>query len=67
MPTKDQDEPRNSARREALKSLGAASAASVIPASKISGSAQAADAKPGSARMREALETLTAAAGLLQP
>ena len=64
MSSKDKDEPRNIARREALKRIGAGGAISVIPATSLTGYAHAADAKPASAPirdMREALETLTAA------
>jgi gluconate 2-dehydrogenase gamma chain len=60
MSDKDQTGPRNAARREMLKRVGAASAVAVVPATELTNTAQA-QSKPAAAPLREALETLTAA------
>ena len=60
MSNKDNTGPRNVARREMLKRVGAASAVAVVPATELTKTAQA-QPKPPSAPLREALETLTAA------
>lgn len=60
MSDKDHTGPRNAARREMLKRVGAASAVAVVPATELTKTAQA-QSKPSTAPLREALETLTAA------
>jgi gluconate 2-dehydrogenase gamma chain len=60
MSDKDNTGPRNAARREMLKRVGAASAVAVVPATELTNTAQA-QSKPVAAPLREALETLTAA------
>ena len=60
MSDEDHTGPRNIARREMLKRVGAASAVAVVPASELTKTAQA-QPKPPAMPLREALETLTAA------
>ena len=61
MSTKDNDGPRNAARREMLKRVGVAGAAAMVPTSELTRTAHAAEVKPADTSAREALETLTAA------
>jgi gluconate 2-dehydrogenase gamma chain len=60
MSDKENTGPRNAARREMLKRVGAASAVAVVPATELTNTAQA-QSKPAATPLREALETLTAA------
>ncbi len=60
MSDKENTGPRNAARREMLKRVGAASAVAVVPATELTHTAQA-QSKPPVTPLREALETLTAA------
>ena len=60
MSNNDKDAPRNIARREMLKRVGAASAIAAVPATELAKSAQA-QSRPAATPLREALETLTAA------
>ena len=61
MPIQDDDGPRNASRREMLKLVGVAGAAAVVPATELTRTAHAAEAKKSGVPAREALETLTAA------
>ena len=60
MSNNDKDAPRNIARREMLKRVGAASAIAAVPATELAKSAQA-QSRPAATPLREALKTLTAA------
>ena len=59
MSDKENTGPRNAARREMLKRVGAASAVAVAPGTELTTTAQA-QSKPAAMPLREALETLTA-------
>ena len=61
MSSDDKYEPRNIARREMLKRVGAVSTIGMVPASQLSVNAQAAEAKSAGTPPREALEALNAA------
>ena len=60
MSDQDKEAPRNAARREMLKRVGAASAVAVVPGTELTKTAQA-QPKATATPLREALETLTAA------
>ena len=60
MSDQDKEAPRNAARREMLKRVGAASAVAVVPGTELTKTAQA-QPKATAMPLREALETLTAA------
>ena len=60
MSDQDKEAPRNAARREMLKRVGAASAVAVVPGTELNKTAQE-QPKATATPLREALETLTAA------
>jgi Gluconate 2-dehydrogenase subunit 3 len=65
MSGKDKDAPSDIARREMLKRVGVAGAVAAAPATELSKPAHA-QPKPAATPLREALETLTAAADVLE-